>query len=155
MSEDRIDWAWLAGIFEGEGTAALRFNKGRWANSPRRAYLYAAISQTNLEMLDEVPRIAGRGKIYISQPAKEKRKQQWAWYVACRNAREFLNQLLPHMRSPHKIAQVATALRDDEFARSEGTKIRRAILDKCREARWEKYRNAKISRTAITPRVSE
>lgn len=140
-----IDWHWLAGIFEGEGTAALRFNKGRWANSPRRAYLYAAVSQTNLEMLTEVQRIATVGKIYVSGKPTEKHKQQWTWYIACKNARQFLMTILPYMRSPHKIQQVRTALEDDKSARAEGARVRRETLARCSKIRWEKY-HAQISR---------
>ena len=142
---NREDWCWLAGIFEGEGTAALRFNKGRWATSPRRAYVYAAVSQTNEEMLREVQRIVGYGKIYTTKPKFAHYKMQWTWYVSCRQARQFLNSILPFMRSPHKRDQVICALAEDIKARAEGTKARRDNLRLCSSKRWEAYRHAKIS----------
>jgi hypothetical protein len=148
-SESREDWCWLAGIFEGEGTAVLRFNKSRWLNTPRRAYLYSSISQTNLEMLEEVRRIVGSGKVYLNKKrAGRNEKPLWVWYIACANARVFLNQLLPFMRSPHQREQVILSLADDIQARAEGTRVRQATLTKCRIARWESHR-AGISKEKV------
>lgn len=140
-----VDWAWLAGIFEGEGTAVMRRNKGRWASSKRRQYIYAAISQTNRQMLEEVQRIAGKGKIYATPARVEGRKDQFMWYVSSKTAREFLTALLPHMRSPHKRDQVIVALAEEAKAREEGAIARRANLTLCRTKRWEAYRLARIS----------
>lgn len=145
MDSTREDWCWLAGIFEGEGTAALRFGKARTTKSIRRQYLYAAISQVNREMLEEVQRIAGVGKIYSTVPRREGRQPLFTWYIACANARAFLNRLLPFMRAPHKRDQVIVALAKDIEARAEGARVIKLTLHQGRTKRWEDYR-AEISR---------
>lgn len=136
------DWHWLAGIFEGEGTAGLRWAKKRHEGSVRRAYLYVAIAQRETSMLIEVQRIAGCGKI---NPANRKDgKTLFSWQCACAQARSFLITLRPFLRTNHKILQVVNALSLDMEMRKAGAKVRRETLAKNSATRWEKYR-AKIS----------
>lgn len=133
------DWHWLAGIFEGEGTAVMRSSRKHKQRS-----LYAAVYQTNRAMLEEVRCIAGRGKIYPQAAATGNHKAQWAWHVASKTAREFLNELLPYIRSPHKREQVIVCLAADIEARKQGREVIKLTLAAGSRKRWEAAR-AKVS----------
>lgn len=136
------DCNWIAGIFEGEGSAGLRWAKLRHEGSAKRTYLYVSISQRETTMLEEVKRIAGCGKIYNAN--RKDGKSLFSWYCAARQARNFLQALFPYIRSEHKKKQVFEALQLDKEMRVIGGLARRAALTKARTIRWEKYR-AKVS----------
>lgn len=146
MHKSENDWHWLAGIFEGEGYAGLRRGAGRRAQERGRSpdHLLVSIAQTNEEMLQEVCRIAGRGRIHKAGPRikNPKHKPIWTWQVACKNARIFLTDLLPYIRSPHKRDQIRNALEGDRTNREIGRRLMLETLDRCRAARWKKYKEA-------------
>ena len=147
---EETDWHWLAGIFEGEGSAGMRRAKCRHSGSVTRSYLYASISQRETTMLAEVLRIAKTGSIYNAN--RKDGGILFAWYCGCAQARAFLNKLLPFIRSEHKRKQVRDALALDGEMRSAGTLARRAALKKGSKKRWEDYR-AEISRAKTEERV--
>jgi hypothetical protein len=133
------DWHWLAGIFEGEGTAGLRWGKKRCEGSIKRAYLYFSISQRETSMLLEVQRIAGCGKIYNAN--RKDGGVLFAWYCACAQARAVMTKLLPFIRSHHKREQVIEALNLDREMRIAG---RQRMLETLAIGRRNRY--AKVSR---------
>lgn len=146
LAATSIDWAWVAGIFEGEGCAGLRWAKKRHEGSARRCYLYVSIAQKETSMLIEVQRIVGFGKIY---PANRRDGGVlFSWQCACANARIFLMTLLPYIRSHHKRKQVEDALSGDAEMRVAGAEARRACLARCSAARWAAYRAAKAQANA-------
>jgi hypothetical protein len=122
-----LDWAWLAGIWEGEGTAGLWGQKDIRGLVPDRLYLRVTIAQRETTMLSEVHRIAGVGTIHKITSASRKGSVLFIWQCACTQARTFLTQLLLYVRSHHKRQQILVTLASD-------VNIRRAGKARSREA---------------------
>jgi hypothetical protein len=108
----KCDWHWLAGIWEGEGTACITTQVQRhpFKNGLR---LVVTISQKDRSMLDEVRRITKTGSIHYATRAS-------VWIIASRSAREFLGAILPYIRSDRKRTQAEFALRRDAQERERG-----------------------------------
>jgi hypothetical protein len=51
---DAVEIAWLAGIFEGEGSVGIS-----WPTRTNRPYVQARIGMTDLDVLEHVQRVAG------------------------------------------------------------------------------------------------
>ena len=100
-------WSWLAGFYEGEGSCGC-YTNGRKGNKYR---LMVSISQKDPRVLDYIKQSLERGSV-------TKNKTTYgvihAWRVCSANARWFLNQIRPHMRTPLKISQVDAALSKDK-----------------------------------------
>lgn len=82
------DIAWVAGLFEGEGTVSI--NRGRAAG--------IAIAMTDRDVLERVQAIFG-GKICISYPAKGKWKECHKWYLSVAESEDFLLAIYPYLFS--------------------------------------------------------
>jgi hypothetical protein len=64
-------WAWLAGLYEGEGSLAFT---GR--NS---VFLY--IASTDKDVVERTREVAGVGYVRLMRAAEPTRKELWAWQV--------------------------------------------------------------------------
>ena len=130
----REDWSWLAGIFEGEGTACMSPSYSRKGGRCLDR-LVMSIAQKDRQMLDEIKRITGTGSIHFS-----KSWEGFHWVCACRKAREILADLYPYLRTDKKRAQVRESLTMDAANRE-------ASKHKMSEFRREPN-HAKVSREA-------
>jgi hypothetical protein len=85
------DWAWLAGLFEGEGT--IGFNVG--------ASVAVAIAMTDEDVLRTVDRLVPSpgGLRYNARDKRNPRhKPQWSWRLSARDdVRTFLEGILPRL----------------------------------------------------------
>lgn len=117
------DWSWLAGLFEGEGTAGNYPASDRRRSRVTRDRLVVTITQKERNMLDEVKRITGCGSIHFT-----KSWNGFTWVAASRAARTVLVTLYPYLRSPRRQLQVANALAKDERVRAEAREAQRQHL---------------------------
>lgn len=109
------DLAWLAGIFEGEGTAGTYPSHDKRPGRINRRRLVVSIPQKERALLEEVKKVAGCGTIH-PQPS-------WGGYqfvAASRAARNILTAIYPYVRSPRRKAQISAALGEDQRLRAEG-----------------------------------
>jgi hypothetical protein len=95
-----VNWPWIAGFFEGEGHAGIRSDKGM------RPLLN--ISQSNIEVLEEIQRQLGFGRIYaISNKLGHGRLQNYRLIIGrVPDQRRFIDGIMPHCYHPAKIAQL-------------------------------------------------
>lgn len=96
--------AWLAGVFDGEGTIA-------W---PRRTALHSVrldIANTCLPFLEKIKEVTGTGRIYIrSVQTNPRHNQAYYWSVGAKNALIILRQIHPWLIIKKHAAEVALGL---------------------------------------------
>jgi transposase len=85
--------AWVAGLFEGEGTFSICHNKARGIS----------ISSTDLDILQRV-QLNYKGTIYqqAQRKGKEHHKIAYVWIVRAKDAIDFLNIIKPFLLSRRK-----------------------------------------------------
>ena len=90
-----IEKAYMAGFLDGEGCISIRYDRGG-------TQLRLAITQTNIEQLDEISNVWG-GRLYIS-PGKVKFSQlSWCGQAAL----PILKAVLPYLKLKQKQAKLA------------------------------------------------
>lgn len=75
-------WAWLAGLYEGEGSC-VTYRRG-----PRRLLVHITITSTDKDVIERVAEVAGVGRIYgpyfkNGDGGQLGKKPRWRWTV-CR-----------------------------------------------------------------------
>lgn len=96
------EWAWLAGILDGEGHISMVTAKR--GTLVRRL----AITSTNLPMLIRVGERFG-GKIHAHRPAPPKHRQQFQWYTYGDHLRVLLHGMLPYLTVKREEAEIYLA----------------------------------------------
>ena len=76
MSEP--DWAWVAGLYEGEGTCY--FHSGQRTTGGWIAQIRIQLAMCDEDVVNRLPEMTGMGKVYHKN-LKGPRKNQWAWVV--------------------------------------------------------------------------
>ena len=96
--KNEIKFAYIAGLFDGEGTVTLS------RNNSRDKYRAATVSMTStsLEILEFLVKEFG-GSICKQKVYKDIHKQSWSWRLTRRNAVCFLKSILPYMLEKEKI----------------------------------------------------
>ena len=118
-------WSWLAGFFEGDGSCGFYRDKRR-RNGTIGYRLQASISQKDRRVLDYIKKALEYGSV---APNRGSYGNVYHWRTDCALARRFLKGISPHLRSPKRIAQVATALRGDAKKITPGRGIYRRRLN--------------------------
>lgn len=102
----RTELAWLAGLFDGEGSVNLRF----WANHPKCRsgswHLTASITNTHAPTILTVRDILGFGHVTREvRPAP--RRPVYDWKVAARSAERFLRLIQPFVVTKREQVRLA------------------------------------------------
>lgn len=102
--EEKIRWAWLAGIIDGEG--------GIWIDSPRMGIAYDSlrlvVEMGDRRTIQELKRISNVGRIYETPPSG-RRKRSFRWETAGRQAASVLRTCLPVLVTKKAEAEIALA----------------------------------------------
>jgi len=142
MQLDREDWCWLAGLFEGEGTAGNYPASDKRRGRVTRLRIVMTLAQKERAMLDEARRITGVGSVHY-----QKNWEGFMWVCASRAARVTLTKIYPYLRSPRRKLQVAHALVTDERVRTEAKtaqKLHLQMVGRLRNITTGRF-NAKVS----------
>lgn len=104
-----IDKAWIAGIFEGEGSIGL------WERYGTSKYARIAIYNNDVSMLEEIQRLVG-GKIYERKMGVRNPNWKPSYTFNLNKHKEverFINEILPFIRSEYKQEQILKTLGGD------------------------------------------
>lgn len=96
MGMKDTDYAYAAGILDGEGSIGLAKAKGRMP------YPVVTVDSTDRELLEWLMDSFG-GSLVIKKKAQEHHRQAWTWRLKDRAALAFLEALLPYLRINRKI----------------------------------------------------
>ena len=100
--------AFIAGLFEGEGSISIRNLSEKSWNKRTDYSLLVRISNTDRALLDWVVANYG-GKIYKSSCVN--RKTVWAWLVSTKKAEAFLRDVMPYLICKKERAELALRFR--------------------------------------------
>ena len=106
---DALELAYLAGIFDGEGSVSiLRCKRG----DHRASYsLRVSVANTHLPTLDTLKEMFGGG---ISQKDKTHQRDCWSWYCGGKVAARCLRTLLPYLRIKVQQAEMGVAFQEEQ-----------------------------------------
>ena len=113
----KIELAYLAGFFDGEGCISLYTSHGR-------RYLTVSVSQTNRFILESF-RFAFGGQVYEGQKHNGKR-DIWRWTATTKIAAEFLKQIYPFLKLKKGEATIALEFQRNRYPR--GKKLTEAEI---------------------------
>lgn len=128
-SPSESDWAWFAGIMDGEGHISVVGTRGR--KKPGALTRRIAITNCNLPLLLEICRLFG-GRIHVHTPPKGTNRQQFQWYCYGDRMRWVLTGVMSRLIAKREEAEVCLAFdhaRDSDY----GQKMSPAFAAKCVE----------------------
>lgn len=120
-----MNWEWLAGFYEGEGSTGCH---------KRGKFLHVTISQNEKYILEKIMKFLGYGNIYLTN-----NRNCHSLQFGNRNARKFLNEIFPYLKSKYRKNQAKIALKTDKIARERGNKIKE-FRNKNRNPKTGRYR---------------
>lgn len=89
------DLAYIAGFFDGEGSATIRMVKG--SNDKRYPRLEARLTQNDREVLDWIQEYFGLGKVYVKKDERTVNTGH-SLQMYYKSARIFLTAIEPYLR---------------------------------------------------------
>jgi len=119
---EQTETAWAAGLFDGEGSTSIQFDK-RYVG--RRGTFRLSMAQSGddraIEILERFQRaVGGLGKIYGPyQPPPPSRKPKYHWYSHNARALEALNILRPYLSRAKRLQAALTEIQW-EYSTSKG-----------------------------------
>lgn len=103
INKKEVYLPWITGFYEGEGTCGYYLEKKRGTTR-----LIVGITQKESEILVEAKQIFGYGS--VAHLRKGKIGEVHTWWLSGYAAENFLETIMPYMRSSRKYAQAASAL---------------------------------------------
>lgn len=89
---DRVTWEWVAGFFDGEGTACLFLSGEKGTPQP-----YVEISNTSEGVIRAIHALAGCGRVSLP-PKREGRRQMYHWGTSKKaDVARVLESMLPYL----------------------------------------------------------
>jgi len=102
-SRKDTDVAWLAGLFDGEGTV--------WCRWPKRKNVIVEIKMTHRETIEVVNRLFP-GRVARGQISGWSIRPQWRWSLDTLGSKQFLTLVLPYLVTKRREAEIALQLCD-------------------------------------------
>ncbi len=108
--QKQLEYAWLAGFFDGEGCVYLKRDKPRGGSNRHNTYhLRLILSNTHLPTMHRVKEILDGegiiGKVFsVDNP---KHRTRWEWRVNATKAERVLRLMLPYLVTKKEQAEIA------------------------------------------------
>jgi hypothetical protein len=103
-----IEWMWLAGVIDGEGSIYIvKLTRGLAAKG-RRGFSYIAVislSSSSEEFARKVREIIGKGSVNFTEEKRLNWKEKWYYRCGGLVVRGLLPQLLPHLLIKREVAE--------------------------------------------------
>jgi len=101
----KTDWAYIAGIVDGEGCIRIVKTKEPKNKSGYKYQMVIGVNNTNEWLIHWLYFNFG-GSIHL-QAKLDNRKPLWHWYLSSRKAQAFIELILPYLRLKRPQAEVA------------------------------------------------
>ena len=105
------DWRWIAGFWEGDGSAGCYFYKRRhwiWHRS------IVQLVQKDKEPLKIIKQMVGYGSLRLYKGSGfSKTNKYWKYSICSLQALKFIKNILPFVKSKRRITQLQKTLQDD------------------------------------------
>lgn len=132
-----IEWSWLAGIIDGEGTVTFSRRRSNENRIP-----VVSVASTTPEILIRCHRIAG-GTITNKRVTRRHHKTSQAWNVSGLRALHVLEYLVPLMTEPEKIRRAKLLLAEYRNTVSRNGKYTTAQIEAKQRLETEFFQNSK------------
>jgi hypothetical protein len=90
----QTDWAWLAGILDGEGCLSVGRNNGAGG---RYIGLHVVVRMADEDAVRRAYTIAGVGTLKLHRPFTTNRRALWEWNTSSQEAARTLRLVLPYL----------------------------------------------------------
>ena len=93
----KVDLAYVAGLFDGEGCISIAKCKPRWPGCSPYYRLVVAVNMAN----EYIPRLLKShfgGWVNRSPKGKEHWRQEWQWHLGSKEAVAFLEAIMPYLK---------------------------------------------------------
>ena len=126
------DYAYVAGLIDGEGSIHIEETKGKWY-APRMGL---GMTKPALSVMTELHQEYG-GTLRIMRPATEKWAEAWMFYVHGADCEKLLRDVIPYLKIKKHHAELALQVSEIRNAlprRTNGQSVwTEAAREKCRE----------------------
>lgn len=140
MDEKVVVYAYMAGLFDGEGTVTLMKHKGNEFRSP-----HISIVSCTLKLLEYVKSICG-GYISSKRPYRKQDSISYTWTPKGKTGTfEFVSGILPFIKEPEKIRRIQLILDRYEKVTPRNGKYSITLLEKRVEFEKEFFKNSRKS----------
>jgi hypothetical protein len=105
--------AYVAGLFDGEGSIVIACSPGRTKQSNPSYWLQVSITNTDKQLIEWLHATFG-GHIADGShaPSRVKQRPCWAWRTTSKQAQSFLQKILPYLRTKKPQALIAIEFQD-------------------------------------------
>ena len=100
---DNIAWAYIAGLFDGEGSVLITRDKHNYYT------LQVQLVLTHKEAIDKLAAMTGGFVCRPTRPSDPNRLPAWRWGLKSRKAAAFLEQVLPYLIVKRRQAELGLA----------------------------------------------
>ena len=99
----KTQYAWAAGMFDGEGCVVIR----KPSASVRAFVVQLSVEGIHRPGIEHFARIAGVGTVHPDRYSTKKGRQKWVWQAAARKAEKVLRAMLPYLIIKRKEVELA------------------------------------------------
>ena len=122
--------AYVAGLFDGEGSIVIGCSLGRTNRKNPCYFLQVGITNTDRELIDWLHRtFGGHVSDNSHSPSRSKQRPCWAWRVTSRQAHGFLKKILPYLRTKKTQANIAIEFQEHMTAFASNKALSANLLD--------------------------
>jgi hypothetical protein len=105
--------AYVAGLFDGEGSIVIGVSKPKKDRKNPSYWLQVGITNTDKELIDWLhARFGGHISDNSHCPSRKRQRPCWAWRIIGNQAREFLTEIIPYLRTKKQQAEIAIAFQE-------------------------------------------
>jgi hypothetical protein len=99
---EKTDWAWLAGMIDGEGCVQITTGRERTSH-----FLHVSVEGIDQKVIEHIGTMTNLGSICNYQGKGWNRKRMWRWSVASTQAEKVLTEALPYLIGKRDQAEIA------------------------------------------------
>ena len=97
VAAKEVDWIYLAGLFDGEGTVSFMTCKKKSKSGHPYTKIHLNLTSTDSPLIEWLVDTFG-GSSTIKKPYNPKHREAYQWCVASRHARDIAEKLLPYVK---------------------------------------------------------
>lgn len=111
MPASELEKAYVAGLFDGEGSVYITLHRSKWCRRKQRMDLCCSLNLTNRRTIDYLASIFP-STIVVEPSRRSNRRTTYRWRLYSKRACDFLREIYPYMVLKKNQADVAFKFRD-------------------------------------------
>ena len=105
----KLDLAYFAGFFDGEGCIQIASQRRQWKGRPYRYYRLELVVASTNHWIIELMKFQFGGAVYEEnrEGHPKSHRPAWRWMICARRAKTFLEDVLPYLKLKRAEAEIA------------------------------------------------